>query len=336
MPGFFRDTSGLDNNDNGLSTNNAAQDFERSGATASSLFDRLFGGRGSGRITSQPLPPPGGTPQPSISSAPSLVARVLQASAPPPPPAPPQAPQEQAYNPAGMQAPPNMMRQPAQPQQPFHPSMLRTQPQNQPQPFPQGPFTRGIPQFGSPGPGPGPAPAQPRAGGDAMQTILDLVASLTGTGQPGGPSGFAGAGGLPRPPRPGGGMLDMGGLPTQGFFRGGSPVHFARGGYPQLMGGLPERQYAGGSYVKPDGQGDGRSDHIKAVLSPGEFVQDAETVSLLGNGDNDAGARGFEAIRKEIRKHKGKSLAKGKFSPNAQSPAKLAKVGMRAASKGGR
>lgn len=124
-----------------------------------------------------------------------------------------------------------------------------------------------------------------------------------------------------------------GGVP-RGFFRGGAPQRFARGGYPQLMGGMPERQpFSAGSYVAPDGQGDGRSDHIEAVLSPGEFVQDAETVSLLGNGDNDAGARGFEAIRKEIRKHKGKALAKGKFSPDAQSPSKLTKIGMRAATR---
>lgn len=121
-----------------------------------------------------------------------------------------------------------------------------------------------------------------------------------------------------------------------GYFRGG-PMRLARGGYPQLMGGLPERQpFAGAGYVKPDGQGDGRSDHIEAVLSPGEFVADAETVSLLGNGDNDAGARGMEAIRQEIRKHKGKALAKGKFSPDAQSPTKLVRIGARAAKEGSR
>jgi hypothetical protein len=120
--------------------------------------------------------------------------------------------------------------------------------------------------------------------------------------------------------------------PSPGFYRGGT-LQLARGGYPELMGGMPMRQHAKGG-VPADGRGDGRSDHVQALLSPGEFVQDAETVSLLGNGDSDAGARGMEAIRQTIRREKGKALAKGKFSPNAKSPGHYAKVGMRAAQKG--
>ncbi len=122
-----------------------------------------------------------------------------------------------------------------------------------------------------------------------------------------------------------------------GFFRGGDVQAFRRGGLPHLMMGLPERMAHGGAqgngYVPPDGQGDGRSDHVEARLSPGEFVQDAETTSLLGNGDNSAGARGWEAIRQAIREEKGKSLAKGKFSPDAKSPQHYARLGMKAAAR---
>jgi hypothetical protein len=95
-----------------------------------------------------------------------------------------------------------------------------------------------------------------------------------------------------------------------------------RGGYPaDLMMGMPmRRDYGRGNYVEPDGQGDGRSDHVEARLSPGEFVVDAESVSMLGNGDNAAGARKLDEMRRGVRKQKGKALAKGKFSPDAKSP----------------
>lgn len=65
---------------------------------------------------------------------------------------------------------------------------------------------------------------------------------------------------------------------------------------------------------------DGRSDDIPAVLSDGEYVMDAETVALLGNGSSDAGAKQLDRMRESLRKQKGKALSKGKFSPNAKSP----------------
>lgn len=68
------------------------------------------------------------------------------------------------------------------------------------------------------------------------------------------------------------------------------------------------------------GAGTGRSDSIDAKLSDGEYVLDAETVSLLGDGSNEAGAQILDRMRAEIRKQKGKALAKGKISPNAKSP----------------
>jgi len=68
------------------------------------------------------------------------------------------------------------------------------------------------------------------------------------------------------------------------------------------------------------GGGTGRSDEINAKLSDGEYVIDAETVAMLGDGSSKAGAQRLDKMRESIRQHKGKTLAKGKFSPNAKSP----------------
>ena len=68
------------------------------------------------------------------------------------------------------------------------------------------------------------------------------------------------------------------------------------------------------------GPGDGRSDSIPARLSDGEYVMDAETVALLGNGSPKAGAERLDAFRVSIRKHKGRNLAQGKFSVKAKRP----------------
>ena len=68
------------------------------------------------------------------------------------------------------------------------------------------------------------------------------------------------------------------------------------------------------------GAGSGRDDTIDAKLSDGEYVIDAETVALLGDGSNKAGAKMLDKMRSEIRAQKGKVLAKGKISPDAKSP----------------
>lgn len=75
---------------------------------------------------------------------------------------------------------------------------------------------------------------------------------------------------------------------------------------------------AGGHYIK--GPGTGRSDDIDAKLSNDEYVMDAETVALLGDGSPEAGAQRLDELRANIRKHKGRELAKGKFSANAKRP----------------
>ena len=77
------------------------------------------------------------------------------------------------------------------------------------------------------------------------------------------------------------------------------------------------------------GAGDGRSDSIDAKLSDGEYVIDAETVALLGNGSTKAGAAMLDQMRQGIRQQKGKALAKGNFSPNAKSPLAYMKGGLR-------
>lgn len=76
--------------------------------------------------------------------------------------------------------------------------------------------------------------------------------------------------------------------------------------------------YADGGDVR--GPGTGRSDSIPAALSDGEYVMDAETVALLGDGSTDAGADMLDQFRINIRKHKGKHLSKGKISPDAKAP----------------
>lgn len=76
--------------------------------------------------------------------------------------------------------------------------------------------------------------------------------------------------------------------------------------------------YAEGGDVR--GPGTGRSDSIPAALSDGEYVIDAETVALLGDGSTDAGADMLDQFRINIRKHKGKHLSEGKISPDAKAP----------------
>jgi len=81
---------------------------------------------------------------------------------------------------------------------------------------------------------------------------------------------------------------------------------------------LPTVTAAQGRYVR--GGGTGTSDSIPAKLSDGEYVIDAQTVSMLGDGSSDAGAKKLDQMREEIRKQKGGLLVKGKFPPTAKSP----------------
>jgi len=68
-----------------------------------------------------------------------------------------------------------------------------------------------------------------------------------------------------------------------------------------------------------NGAGDGQSDDIPAWLADGEYVMDAELVSMLGNGSNKAGAKILDKFREEVRSHK-RSAPLGKIPPKAKSP----------------
>jgi hypothetical protein len=65
---------------------------------------------------------------------------------------------------------------------------------------------------------------------------------------------------------------------------------------------VPHAMEKGGS-VK--GAGDGQSDSIPAMLSDGEHVIDAQTVSAIGAGSNDAGHKKIEQMKKHVRKKAG-------------------------------
>lgn len=188
-----------------------------------------------------------------------------------------------------------------------------------PQAPPQGAGIGGGPMAPPTGGMPG-----PQGGGDPRAQIMQLLAMAQqgGGGQPpvaraamGGPQAMWAQNDSPNRMAMIRELLGGGGMAAMPMRRGGYPLDYLSG-----MPGLPVRTpYArGGDYVRPDGRGDGRSDHVPAVLSPGEFVMDAETVALAGNGDNSAGAREFERLRQNIRRDKGKALAKGKFSPDAK------------------
>lgn len=92
----------------------------------------------------------------------------------------------------------------------------------------------------------------------------------------------------------------------------------ARGGMMAAKGGASRGRDA----YAVRGPGTGRSDEIPALLSDGEYVIDAETVSMLGDGSGEAGAKRLDEFRIKIRKHKGRNLARGKFSDNAKRPDK--------------
>ena len=79
------------------------------------------------------------------------------------------------------------------------------------------------------------------------------------------------------------------------------------------QGGLM-RMAKGGRYL--EGNGDGTSDSIPAViegnqparLADGEFVIDARTVSELGNGSSDAGARKLHALMEKVHARRKKAM----------------------------
>jgi hypothetical protein len=96
---------------------------------------------------------------------------------------------------------------------------------------------------------------------------------------------------------------------------GDEPVFAAGGLTGYARGGSKKSRYVAGP-------GSGRDDKIPALLSDGEYVIDAETLALLGDGSTKEGARRMDKFRAKIRKHKGRALSRGRISPNAKSPDK--------------
>jgi hypothetical protein len=112
--------------------------------------------------------------------------------------------------------------------------------------------------------------------------------------------------------------LTYGQRPEKSFFNyvPQPPTGMAHGGsLAAKRGGRPSR-----SSFAVNGPGTGRSDDIPAVLSDGEYVIDAETVALLGDGSSKAGAKKLDDLRVKIRKHKGQRLSQGRFSSDAKKP----------------
>ena len=111
---------------------------------------------------------------------------------------------------------------------------------------------------------------------------------------------------------------DGGGIGTQPSEM--EPVHVSpnmpEGHNPQFFseGGLNTLKH---TYV--NGDGDGTSDSVPAMLANGEFVIPADVVSGLGNGSNDAGAKVLDQFLSTIRSHKQKHDTKH-LPPDSKGP----------------
>lgn len=78
---------------------------------------------------------------------------------------------------------------------------------------------------------------------------------------------------------------------TGGEVQGHNPSFFSPGGLASMSN----------TYV--EGEGDGTSDSVEAMLADGEFVIPADVVSKLGNGSSNAGARVLDEFLSTIREH---------------------------------
>jgi hypothetical protein len=76
-----------------------------------------------------------------------------------------------------------------------------------------------------------------------------------------------------------------------GEIEGHNPTFFSQGGLESM-----ENKYV-------QGEGDGTSDSVAAMLANGEFVIPADVVAKLGNGSNEAGAGVLDQFLKSIRTH---------------------------------
>lgn len=171
-----------------------------------------------------------------------------------------------------------------------------------------------------------------------LQTLMGKAAATSAMGESGmggGTTGLsmAGQGGTPSAGYPAiaadrssGATKFTGESPLSGKFSALSAAGLdalggAKNAYGLKDGGQPHipqfKTGTTGHYVQ--GEGDGQSDDIPAMLADGEYVFDADTVAALGNGSNKAGALQLDRMRQEIRKHK-RSAPHNKIPPKAKSP----------------
>ena len=99
----------------------------------------------------------------------------------------------------------------------------------------------------------------------------------------------------------------IGHMADGGEVGGHNPQFYSEGG----LGSIDNR------YVQ--GDGDGTSDSVPAMLAHSEFVIPADVVSALGNGSSDAGASVLDQFLKVIREHK-RSTNPGQLPPDSKGP----------------
>ena len=105
-------------------------------------------------------------------------------------------------------------------------------------------------------------------------------------------------------------------------FAGGGPLAFVGDqGPPAPPAGRGPLSHTSDQPIIARGPGGGRGDKIPSLLSDGEYVMDAETVALLGNGSIREGTQKLNDLRVNIRKQKGPAFVKGKLSPDARPAA---------------
>lgn len=97
----------------------------------------------------------------------------------------------------------------------------------------------------------------------------------------------------------------------------GSPLKFADGG--EVPGALSQVFDSSQMQGVVSGAGGGQDDRVDARLSPGEYVFDAESVAMLGDGDNAAGARKLDELREQLRAHK-RSASDDEIAPPSMGP----------------
>lgn len=87
---------------------------------------------------------------------------------------------------------------------------------------------------------------------------------------------------------------------------------------PYKKGGKVTESPQAAGYLQ--GDGGGQDDILDIKAAPGEYVFDAETVSMLGDGNNEEGARKLDEFRMAIRAHK-RNTPLDEIPPKAKDPA---------------